>query len=252
MFTPNADAFKTESDVEQKFAWPLLTGLKPHGLGFPEAEIFTKPNIREFQIGKGSSVKRYYPDYVATVLSLPVLVLEAKKPGEDLDVAGDEARLYADQLNACYPADVNPCKFCVVTDGNITQLRSWDSDHVLAEFPILDVGALAPSFGEFSRLLALDSLRSHAVGIHAALKPARHFRALSLLGGHTAQSELIEFNDFGRVLAANFQSLFDPASYEDRLKIVQSAYVGSPRKDRYIGEIDRIIRNSSPSMDTCC
>ncbi len=49
-------------------------------------------------------------------------------------------------------------------------------------------------------------------------------------------------------LAANFQSIFDPASYEDRLKIVRSAYVGSPRKDRYIGEIDRIIRNSSPAL----
>ncbi len=129
MFTPpQPTELSTESDVEQKFAWPLLTGLKPHGLGFPEAEIFTKPNIREFQIGKGHSSKRYYPDYVTTVLALPVVIVESKKPGEDLALAAGEARLYAAEMNACYPAGVNPCKFCIVTDGLVTQLRSWDSD----------------------------------------------------------------------------------------------------------------------------
>jgi hypothetical protein len=107
---------------------------------------------------------------------------------------------------------------------------------------------VAPAFGEFSRLLTQDALRAHAIQVHTAVKPTRFFRALDLVGGHTVQNEQIAFNDFGRVLAANFQSIFDPASYEDRLKIVRNAYVGSPRKDRYIGEIDRIIRNSSPSL----
>jgi len=108
MFPPNPDDLKTESDVEQKFAWPLLTGSKPHGLGFPDAEIFTKPNIREFQIGKGNSAKRYYPDYVTTVLGLPLLIIEAKKPGEDLGIAGGEARLYAAELNAVTRLELTP------------------------------------------------------------------------------------------------------------------------------------------------
>ena len=95
---------------------------------------------------------------------------------------------------------------------------------------------------------APDSLRAHAAAVHAAGKPHRHFRALSLIGGQTAQNEQIQFNDFGRVLAANFQSIFDPGSYEDRQKVVRDAYVGSPRKQRYLGEIDRIIRNSSPAL----
>jgi len=249
MFTPpKPEDLNTESDVEQKFAWPLLVAPKPHGLGFPEAEIFTKPNIREFQIGKGATSKRYYPDYIVTVLGLPVVLLEAKKPGEDLLAAAGECRLYAAELNACYPPSVNPCKFCIVTDGITTQIRSWDSDEALAQFALADIGPVSPSFGEFSRLIAVEPLRSHATQIHAAGKPARHFRALNLVGGQTVQSEQIGFNDFGRVLAANFQSLFDPASYEDRLRIVQNAYVGSPRKERYISEIDRIIRNSSPIL----
>lgn len=245
---PEADDLQTESDVEQKLAWPLLTLLLPRGLGVPESEIFTKPNIREFQIGKGHGSKRYYPDYVVTALGLPVMLVEAKRPKEDLVAAATECRLYATELNACFPPGANPCKFCVVTDGLTTQLRSWDSDDVLAQFALADVGPVSPAFGEFTRLVSLKSLKDHAGRLHAILKPSRHYRALNLIGGHTVQGERISYNEFGRVLAANFQSIFDPASYEDRLKIVRNAYVGSPRKERYIGEIDRIIRNSSPTL----
>ncbi len=247
-FSPNPADLTTESDVEQKFAFPLLTSQRPHGLGFPDAEIFTKPNIREFQIGKGTTAKLYYPDYLVTILGLPVLIVEVKKPGEDLVAAACEARLYATELNACYPPGLNPVKFCIVTAGINTQLRAWDSEEILAQFPLDQVGPAHPAFGQFTRLLAFDSLRAHAAAVHAPNKPHRHFRAVSLIGGQTAQNEQIPFNDFGRVLAANFQSIFDPGSYEDRQKVVRDAYVGSPRKQRYLGEIDRIIRNSSPVL----
>jgi len=61
----------TESDVEQKFAWPLLTSTPPHGLGLTAAELFTKPDIRAFEIDKGQAAKRYFPDYIASVVSPP-------------------------------------------------------------------------------------------------------------------------------------------------------------------------------------
>ena len=243
---PAVEELKTESDVEQKFAWPLLTTKPPHGLGCSGPQISTKPNIRDFKIGKGASAKLYYPDYVVTSAALPVLIVEVKKPGEDLAAAAGECRLYAVELNACYPANVNPCLFCVVTDGLTTELRSWDSDEVLARFTLNEVGAVAPAFAEFSRRLAPNALQGHARDVHERLRVGRYHRALSLVGGQTVQSELIAFNDFGRVLAAHFQSIFDPASYDDRLKIVRNAYVASPRKERFVGEIDRIIRNSSP------
>lgn len=243
---PTPQELLTESDVEQKLVLPMLTENRPHGLGFPRAEVFTKPDIRDFKIGKGSSSKLYYPDYIATFSGLPVVIVEAKKPGEDLGTAAAECRLYAAELNACYPANVNPCKYCVVSDGLQTELRAWDSDQIIAGFNLSDVGTVAPAYAEFSRLLANESLQTHALEVHEKTKPKRYFRALTLIGGHTAQNEQIAFNDFGRVLASQFQSFFDPASYTDRLRIVQDAYVGSPRKERYIGEIDRIIRNSSP------
>ena len=92
---PLAESLETESDVEQKFAWPLLTQAPPHGLGFNAAEIFTKPDIRAFEIEKGNAAKRYFPDYIACLASLPILVVEVKRPGENLAAAAREARLYS-------------------------------------------------------------------------------------------------------------------------------------------------------------
>jgi hypothetical protein len=245
---PAPESLITESDVEQKFAWPLLTGSPPHGLGLSAAELFTKPDIRAFEIDKGHAAKRYFPDYVASVISLPVLVVEVKRPGEDLAAAAREARLYATELNALYGAGLNPCRFCIVTDGLNTQLRSSDSDNILASFTLAEANAVTPAFADFLNLAKAEVLRSAASDIRRRMRPAKLYRALSLLGGQTVQNEQIPPNDFGRVLAANFQPIFDPGSYEDRKKIVQNAYVGSPRKTRYAGEIDRIIRNAAPAV----
>lgn len=245
---PLAVTLITESDVEQKFTWPLLTSLPPHGLGFSAAELFTKPDIRAFEIEKGQAAKRYFPDYIACIVSLPVLVVEVKRPGEDLIAAAREARLYATELNSLYGTDTNPCRFCIVTDGRNTQLRSWDSDAVLESFTLAEANAVTPTFADFLNRVKADVLKKLASEIRAKLRPERLFRALSLLGGQTIQNEQVAPNDFGRVLAANFQPIFDPGSYEDRKKIVRNAYIGSPRKARYAGEIDRIIRNSAPAV----
>ena len=58
---PAPEVLKTESDVEQKFAWTILTNAPPHGFGFDADEIFTKPDIRDFEIEKGQAAKRYFP-----------------------------------------------------------------------------------------------------------------------------------------------------------------------------------------------
>jgi hypothetical protein len=194
----------------------------------------------------GQAAKRYFPDYIVCLIAIPVMVVEVKRPGENLTAAAREARLYATELNALYPSGINPCRFCVVSDGLSTQLRAWDSDAILAAFTLGEATAVAPAFGSFLNLARAEVLKILAIEICRKLRPVKLFRALSLLGGQTVQNEQIAANDFGRVLAANFQPLFDPASYEDRRKIVQNAYVGSPRKARYAGEIDRIIRNATP------
>src|SRR4051812_1018359 len=91
---------KTESDVEQKFIYPLLTSTSAIGLNYTAYDLRTKPDIRGILIGKGTSQKLYYPDYVIINTGLPLVIIEAKKPGEDLRSAYGEARLYAAEINS--------------------------------------------------------------------------------------------------------------------------------------------------------
>jgi hypothetical protein len=44
----------TESDVEQKVIWPLLTTPYPSGLGLRTSDVLTKTSIRRLEIGKGT------------------------------------------------------------------------------------------------------------------------------------------------------------------------------------------------------
>ena len=45
----------TESDVEQKLVWPMLTSSPPVGLGFSAADVVTKLSIRWLELGQGSN-----------------------------------------------------------------------------------------------------------------------------------------------------------------------------------------------------
>ena len=60
----------TESDVEQKLIWPLLTAAPPNGAGLLAADILTKTSIRRLEIGKGTSKKLYFPDYITSPFGL--------------------------------------------------------------------------------------------------------------------------------------------------------------------------------------
>lgn len=106
---PVTEGFANESDVEQKFVFPFLCAPQPTGLGFPTSSIKTKPNIKRFLIGKGNEQKLYYPDYLIVLLGFPLMVVEAKGPGEDLETAYREARLYANELNATFLRVLTRC-----------------------------------------------------------------------------------------------------------------------------------------------
>ena len=107
----------TESDVEQKLIYPLLTSEMPMGLGLEASQILTKSLLRGRAIGKGQSQKYYFPDYLINMRGIPVVVIEAKKPKEDLSIAYAEARLYAQEVNAGFPHNINVCQIAMVCNG---------------------------------------------------------------------------------------------------------------------------------------
>lgn len=108
LMLPTLDELKTESDVEQKLIYPLLTTAHPYGLGIASAQILTKISVRKLKIGKGSEEKLYFPDYIVMSDGYPVAIVEAKIPGQSLDVAYREARLYASEINSKYDSGINP------------------------------------------------------------------------------------------------------------------------------------------------
>jgi hypothetical protein len=105
---PKLAEMLNESDVEQKLVFPFLVAPKPYGLGLSSAQILSKQNVRKFLIGKGSDQKSYFPDYLIVKASLPLFVVEAKPRGANLEEAFREARLYAAEMNAIFPAGLNP------------------------------------------------------------------------------------------------------------------------------------------------
>jgi hypothetical protein len=121
------DELVTESDVEQKLLWPLLTTGVPNGAGLLAADILTKLSIRRLEVGKGTSKKLYYPDYMVVLAGLPVLVVEAKAPGESVEQGLSEARLYGTELNALFPSGINPCTRVVACNGHELQSAHVDT-----------------------------------------------------------------------------------------------------------------------------
>jgi energy-coupling factor transporter ATP-binding protein EcfA2 len=245
-FPPDPAILMNESDVEQKFVWPLLTSPLPSGLALPPSLIRTKPNLRDFEIEKRQNKKRYFPDHVVIIRGLPVAVWEAKPPGDDIADAVLECRLYATELNALYPPGINPCRFCVVTNGLQTELRTSDSDIVIASFSLADANPASPEFAAFLSKVSYESLTQCVAGQLRKASQSRYYRPVRMVGGTSLQDEQVPFNEFGKLLSSEFQHLFNPSSYEDRFKIVENAYVKTQRRERYVDEIDRIIRLASP------
>jgi energy-coupling factor transporter ATP-binding protein EcfA2 len=245
-FPPDPAILMNESDVEQKFVWPLLTASLPNGLGLPPSLIRTKPNLRDFEIEKRQNKKRYFPDHVVIIRGLPVAVWEAKPPSDDLADAVLECRLYATELNALYPPGINPCRFCVVTNGLQTELRTSDSDTVLASFCLADANPASPEFAAFLTKVSYESLTQSVAEQLRKASARKYHRPVRMVGGTSLQDEQVPYNEFGKLLSSEFQHLFNPSSYEDRFKIVENAYVKTQRRERYVDEIDRIIRLASP------
>jgi hypothetical protein len=236
---------KNESDVEQKLLWPLLTS--PQGLGYAPPEIFTKPNIQSFEIEKGNAKKVYRPDYILVLAGMPVVVIEAKHPDEDIYEALREARLYAAELNGFHPSGVNPCARLIVSNGK--RLLSSPSDTAAPdldiEFAAINTGSLP--YHKLLELVSREPMQTHADRLRSSLRGAEYHRAINLLGGNTARNEEVGYNEFGSRISIDFLHVFNPQTRQDRAEVVRNAYVRSKRREHYTDEIDRVIRTAMPT-----
>jgi len=236
-----------ESDVEQKVLWPLLTTSLPRGLGYDQSELQTKANITRLAIGKRENKRLYFPDYIALLSGLPVLVVEAKPPNiADLGEALDEARMYAAKLNEIFETGINPCQRVLASNGRRVLSTAADSTTVDVDLPLERLNPSDQGFATLCDILGRPTLQRSTNSVLQRITNRPLERAISLLGGQSVRNEEIGHNTFGSNLALDFRHIFSPSTPQDRAFLVRNAYVRSNRRDRYVEPIDRLIREIVP------
>ncbi|WP_197709130.1 type I restriction endonuclease, partial [Ectopseudomonas oleovorans] len=185
---PAVEELKNESDVEQKLMYPLLTAELPYGLGFAGASVLTKHNIRALSINKGRSTKSYFPDYLITQQDYPLIVVEAKTPGEDLVEAYREARLYSQEINALFPAGINPCVKVIATDGMIFLAGNSDELEPCIELKLEDLIPASELFAKFVEGFSVKAVSHLCEKYDALLKPSYLKKPRRIIGGKALQN----------------------------------------------------------------
>ena len=224
----------TESDVEQKLVWPLLTTAAPNGAGLVSADLLTKSSIRRLEINKGTSKKLYYPDYMVVLAGLPVLVVEAKAPGEDVEQGLTEARLYGAEINALFPSGLNPCTRVIACNGRELLSAPVDTAEPDIKLQFADISAGSSLFANLIDVCRRTVLQEYADELRKRFRKPQYRRAVSLVGGLGFQNEELAPNTFGATIVGDYGHVFNPRTREDRALIVREAYVPSLRRQRYL------------------
>ena len=214
----------TESDVELKIIYPLLTTNTPDGLNFFDYNIQTKHSIKKLTIDKGNVSKLYYPDFAIIVEGLPIIIIEAKKPNEDLDEAYRQACLYSNEINRAFPSKINPSELIIACDGlrlyagysDATQLFKINYEY----FTSTNI-----EFDKFLKIFSHNNILQIAISKRALIGTETRFKnPINLLGGKKIQN-LESNNTFGENISIQYEHLFNPKLEIEKEDIVKNAYV---------------------------
>src|SRR5207248_10726868 len=187
-------------DVEQKLVWPLLTGAFPIGLQYSSADIAAKLNVRRLEIGKGKARKLYYPDYLIVLAGLPVMAVEAKAVGEPMEQALDEARLYANEINALFPHRINPVERVIACNGQEIWRAPVDAAQAELKLTHAQLSAGDVEFARFIETCKRSVFQDHVDSIRTKLRKQDYTRSVTLLGGTSFQDEELPQNTFGATI----------------------------------------------------
>ncbi|PRZ23281.1 type I restriction endonuclease [Flavobacterium granuli] len=231
----------TESDVEMKIILPLLKDKMPEGLQLEDYHIQTKSSLKKILIDKGTSQKLYYPDFAITILGVPLLIVEAKKPNEDLDEAYRQACLYANEINREFPKNINPCQLVIASDG--IYIYAGNSDTNIPEFKIERSNWINTNveFDSFLNKFSFNKLENTARNFRAKIGTGARFKnPINLLGGKKIRN-LESSNSFGENISIQYRHLFNPNLEVEKNDIVKNAYVKLNKVESHILPIDNIF-----------
>jgi hypothetical protein len=227
----------TEGDVETQVVLRLMTN--PELLDIPVDDIRSKNGIAARDIGKGAKRKiGYIPDFCVFKKSLPIIVVEAKAPHNDVVQAYSEARLYAHEINSDFPSGLNPCSRILATDGKRLLAGTWDAS------PSIDfeIGSIAPGtreIDELRTLLGQQTIQDIALQISEKIRAKDFKRPFNQGSGEVLISSRIEPNSFSADLAPILRRYFSSKNNTKDSDIYSRAYVSSNEITGY----DRILQS---------
>lgn len=244
------DDLVTESDVEQKFIYQFLTQEYPKGCSYNPSSVMTKHRIKPYIIGK-SKPKQYFPDYMIEIDGVPVMIIEAKNPDVDVYSAFSEARLYANELNAKFIHQINPCRKIIVSNGITTIAGFYDQEEHRIEILFDDFVVGNIHFGELLDFASYDNLNNYYQTLIRKIKgESKFFKPVGQVGGRKAQNSELKENSFGRTMSLNYSNILIPESEDEYKVIVENAYVESKRREQHVEPILKTIRAIKlPSVD---
>ena len=235
------DVLHTESDVEQKVLFPLLTN--GNYLDIPTSAITTKQYLAAYPIDKAAGkTSGYYPDYCIHELALPILTVEAKAPNVNAAVGYREAALYARHLNQSYKANLNPCRFILSCNGSRLLAGYWDST------PEIDVEVEKLLPGTSSLEMLRDLCGHHRLLHHArTCLAAIRFRPFTVpyryAGGRATINSKKPFNTFAAELSPILRKYFTSTSHDNDPEIYERAYVSSDAVTAYDGVLESLLKD---------
>ncbi|MBI5772172.1 MAG: cell division protein ZapE [Verrucomicrobia bacterium] len=241
-FFCSKSALVTESDVEQKLIYPLLSS--PQGLGFNAEEIKTKSYLPPTDLDKGAGRKvGYYPDYAVLLSSLPALIVEAKAPGENVEQGFREAQLYAHEINKRFSTDINPSRWVIAANGENVLYGKWDCGSPIAiPFDALIPGSSA--FEDFRAFCQRSVLVPVISQVRAMLVSPKRWKALKIIGGPTKQGLELPPNRFARDLVPLLRMYFDPDASRTRVELVEKAYCPSEQTTHYTSVLEALLQDN--------
>ncbi len=244
----NISDLNTESDVEQKFIYKFLTYTNPTGLDFNDSDIHTKETIKAYPINKGISSKNYVPDYLIVMDGIPIMVVEAKAPNENLEDGFAEARLYANEINAQFPHKKNICQKIICSNGNMTLYGYCDNNIPIGEIPFSNFITENNEFAKFMKFCSKNELKTQIKNFLTDIRGKAIFKSpISELG--KVQDEELEENSYGRTLIFENRHVFDPETEEDKKIIVTNAYVKSEKREQHVEPIYSELKKMTYHLD---
>ncbi len=240
--TRSDTSLSTESDVEQKFVFGLLTGQA--ALAIPPESVRTKEYLPPTDIDKaGGKVRGYYPDYSIWISGFAPLIVEAKEPAVPVEQGFREACLYARHLNSRFKTGVAPTRFIMSTNGVDLIAGYWDQGAPALTLKCSDLVPGTAALAALEEFCGHRVLLAHAKEMMRVAGNGRGVRPFNMAGGQAVLTARLPLNSFAADLSPVLRRYFSSKSGQNITEIANHAYISSAETTSYDAILESLLKD---------